>query len=110
MRISDWSSDVCSSDLAQRLLALLAKDRARIATLGARAGNVGLVFDQFARRVILTVPQIAPDIPLSAPTIRAAVRMLEEMGIVNELTGQQRNRVFAYQEYLGILSEGAQPL
>src|SRR3546814_14592576 len=44
-------------DTAQRLLALLAKDRARIATLGARAGNVGLVFDQFARRVILTVPQ-----------------------------------------------------
>ena len=97
-------------DTAQRLLALLAKDRARIATLGTRAGNVGLVFDQFARRVILTVPQIAPDISLSAPTIRAAVRMLEEMGIVNELTGHQRNRVFAYQEYLSILSEGAQPL
>src|SRR3546814_10910417 len=58
-------------DTAKRLLALLAKDRARIATLGARAGNVGLVFDQFARRVILTVPQIAPDIPLRAPTIRA---------------------------------------
>lgn len=97
-------------DTAQRLLALLARDRARIAALGKRAGNVGLVFDQFARRVILTVPQVAPRIPLSAPTIRGAVRVLEELGIVNELTGQQRNRVFAYQDYLNILSEGAQPL
>lgn len=97
-------------DTAQRLLALMAQDRARIATLGKRAGNIGLVFDQFARRVIVTVPQIAPTIALSPPTIRSAVRALEDLGIVNELTGQQRHRVFAYQQYLDILSEGAQPL
>ncbi|AKC88252.1 cell division protein Fic [Pseudoxanthomonas suwonensis] len=97
-------------DTAQRLLALLASDRARIAALGKRAGNVGLVFEQFARRVVLTVPQVAPQLALSAPTIRAAVRALEELEIVNELTGQQRHRVFAYQKYLDILSEGAQPL
>lgn len=97
-------------DTAQRLLALLARDRARIAALGKRAGNVGLVFDQFARRVLLTVPQVAPQLALSPPTIRAAVRALEELGIVNEVTGQQRHRVFAYQQYLEILSEGAQPL
>jgi len=97
-------------ETAQRLLALLAEDRARITGLGKRAGNVGLVFDQFARRVILTVPQVSPRIALSQPTIRAGVRSLEELGIVNELTGQQRHRVFAYQRYLEILSEGAQPL
>lgn len=97
-------------DTAQRLLALLAADRARIAALGTRAGNVGLVFEQFARRVMIGVPQLQPDVPLSAPTIRAAVRTLEEMDIVNEMTGQRRHRVFAYQAYLTILSEGAQPL
>jgi len=68
------------------------------------------VFEQFARRVVLTVPQIAPHLALSAPTVRAAVRTLEALEIVNELTGQQRHRVFAYQAYLDILSEGAQPL
>ncbi len=97
-------------DAAQRLLGLLARDRARIATLGARAGNVGLVFDEFARRVALSVPQVAPRIALTPPTIRAAVRTLQELDIVNELTGQQRHRVFAYREYLDILGEGAQPL
>ncbi|MBN8482262.1 MAG: Fic family protein [Xanthomonadales bacterium] len=97
-------------DTAQRLLNLLARDRARIATLGARAGNVGLVFDEFARRVALSVPQVAPRIALTPPTIRAAVRTLQELDIVNELTGQQRHRVFAYREYLDILGEGAQPL
>src|SRR5690606_12810149 len=97
-------------EAAQRLLALLAQDRARIAGLCKRAGNIGLVFEQFARRVILNVPQVAPEIALSPPTIRNAVRALEELEIVNELTGQQRHRIFAYQRYLEILSEGAQPL
>ncbi len=97
-------------DTAQRLLALLTRDRARVARLGARAGNVGLVFEQFARRVLIGVPQLQPHLALSAPTIRAAIRTLEEMEIVNELTGQRRHRVFAYQQYLDILSEGAQPL
>ncbi len=97
-------------ETAQRLLALMAQDRARIATLGARAGNVGLVFDQFARHVLLSVRQARPHLALSAPTIRAAIGTLSEMGIVNELTGQRRDRVFAYQAYLDILSEGAQPL
>jgi Fic family protein len=97
-------------DTAQRLLALLGKDRARIARLGKRAGNVGLVFEQFARRVLIGVPQVKPHLALSAPTIRAAIRTLEEMEIVNELTGQRRHRVFAYSAYLDILSEGAQPL
>lgn len=98
------------ADTAQRLLALLARDRARIAALGARGANVGLVFENFACRVILTVPQLQPHIALSAPTIRAAIRTLESMHIINELTGQRRHRVFAYSDYLAILSEGAQPL
>lgn len=97
-------------DAVQRLLALLTRDRARIAALGARAGNVGLVFEQFAHRVLLGVPQVQPRLALSAPTIRSAIRTLEAMEIVNELTGQRRHRVFAYSEYLAILSEGAQPL
>jgi Fic family protein len=97
-------------DTAQRLMRLLEQDRARIATLGTRAGNVGLVFEQFARRVLLSVAQLRPSVPLSSPTIRSALRTLGELGIVQELTGQRRNRVFAYRTYLDILGEGAQPL
>ena len=97
-------------DTAQRLLALLHRDRARIGALGRRAGNIGLVFEQFARRVVLNVPQLQPRVALSGPTIRAAIAALQDMGLVVELTGQQRHRVFAYRQYLDILSEDAQPL
>ena len=97
-------------ETAQRLLALMAVDRAKIAALGARSGSVGLVFEQFTRRVLLSVSQVSPHLAMSPPTIRSAVSTLSDMGIVNELTGQRRRRVFSYQAYLEILSEGAQPL
>ena len=32
------------------------------------------------------------------------------LGVVREITGRQRNRLYAYDRYLAILSEGAQPL
>lgn len=97
-------------DTAQRLLALLARDRARIAALGKRAGNIGLVFEQFARRVASNVPHLVPHVPLSPPTLRTAIGALQDLEILNEVTGQRRHRVYAYQAYLDILSEGAQPL
>jgi hypothetical protein len=33
------------------------------------------------------------------------VKTLMESGLVHELTGQQRNRIFAYTAYLDILNE-----
>jgi hypothetical protein len=31
-------------------------------------------------------------------------------GLVRELTGNRRNRVFAYERYLAIIGEGSEPL
>jgi hypothetical protein len=36
------------------------------------------------------------------------MQALERLGIVREITGQQRNKVFAYDRYLAILSEGTE--
>lgn len=97
-------------ETAQRLLALLDTDRKRIATLGRRAGSVSQVFDVLTRQVLATVPQLEKKLHFSVPTIREAIASLNDLGIVNELTGQRRNRVFAYQAYLEILNEGTTPL
>jgi hypothetical protein len=36
------------------------------------------------------------------------VKLLFELGIARELTGKRRKRVFAYDRYLAILSEGTE--
>ena len=47
---------------------------------------------------------------LSFPTAAKALETLANLGIAREITGGQRNRLFAYDAYLAILSEGAEPL
>jgi Fe2+ or Zn2+ uptake regulation protein len=46
---------------------------------------------------------------LSFPTVARAIEALEKLGIVREITGRKRERVFAYQAYLDVLNEGTQP-
>jgi Fic family protein len=47
---------------------------------------------------------------LTAPTINASLKDLQRLGIVEEVTGRRRGRVFGYRAYLDILSEGTAPL
>jgi hypothetical protein len=39
-----------------------------------------------------------------------ALEALVKLGIAREITGGQSNRLFAYDAYLAVLSEGAEPL
>lgn len=45
---------------------------------------------------------------LFAATVNKALKALAEMGIVREITGGQRNRLFAYSQVLQVLSEGTE--
>ena len=37
------------------------------------------------------------------PTVNGAIEQLRNLGIVEEVTGKQRGRVFGYREYLALL-------
>jgi hypothetical protein len=41
--------------------------------------------------------------------VSAALRMLAQLGIVRELTGKRRNRIFGYDRYVALLAEGTRP-
>ena len=47
---------------------------------------------------------------LSAPTVAAALLQLTRIGIVREVSGRKRSRVFAYQKYVDIVGEDTAPL
>ncbi|MCU0894794.1 MAG: hypothetical protein MUD06_10820 [Rhodospirillales bacterium] len=44
------------------------------------------------------------------PTVNAALADLVRLGIVEEVTGRRRGRVFGYRTYLRLLNEGTDPL
>ena len=53
---------------------------------------------------------MAKDLVLTYPTVAAALDRMRSLRIVKELTGFKRNRVFAYAPYVGLLSEGTEPI
>jgi Fic family protein len=103
--------DVAASatETTQRIVRLIAADRRRIAGIGRGAASAQQVHDLVAHRVVLTIPEATRALPLSEPTVAGAVAQLDRLGILREITGRARGRVWAYDEYLSILNEGTEP-
>jgi len=93
---------------ARRLTTLFDTDRGRIAVQGRRAGSMLRVHDVLRQRPLASLTDVARKTRLTFPTASAAMDALVSLGIVREFTGRQRNRVFAYDEYLSILNEGTE--
>lgn len=83
-------------------------DRSRIGRQGRRAGSALKVHHALVERPVGNIGRLASRTGLSAPTVAAALRLLESLGIVREVTGRQRGRVFAYERYLAVLREGTE--
>lgn len=98
-----------AADTAQHILALFEADREKVRGLGRRAGNAMQVFEQFVHRPVLDAPAIHRTLSVAAPTVRSAIAALQELGLLNEIAGQRRNRIWVYQSYYALLSEGAAP-
>ena len=94
---------------AQRLVALFRQDRERIAVAGRRAGSALRVYEALKARPIGSMPRVCATTGLSFPAVSSAMGLLVDLGIVCELTGKPRNRLFVYDSYLDILNEGTEP-
>ena len=83
-------------------------DRARIGRLGRRAGSALRVHQSLVERPASNIGDLAHRTGLSAPTVAAVLRILEDLDIVREVTGRQRGRIYTYEPYLAILREGTE--
>lgn len=55
------------------------------------------------------VPAACKVLEMTHPAVNKNLRKLEEMNVVREITGRQRNRLYLYETYMAILSEGLEP-
>jgi Fic family protein len=95
---------------ASRLIAQYEADRQRLTQIGRKAGSVLRILDALRHRPVNTIEGSCNQTGLSFPSASAGMKVLVEHGIVRELTGRKRNRIFAYDKYLSVLSEGTTPL
>jgi len=91
-------------DTARQLGALFKADRERIQSLGREAGSALQVHEAMQARPLANVASLQRVTRRSPPTILKALDVLSKLGIVREVTGRRRNRVFEYRGYMELLN------
>ena len=83
---------------------LIAADRRRL----LEAPRVGVIvlrlFELLPVMPRFTIEQVRLELETTFPTATAAVMLLQELGIITEITGQKKNRCFSYAAYVDLLS------
>ncbi|HUU22223.1 MAG TPA: Fic family protein [Phycisphaerae bacterium] len=95
-----------AADTSGRILKLFEEDRRRIEGLGRRAGSAHRVHDLLRRHPITIIANAARRLRMTTPTVGSAIRALQQLGIVREITGRKRDRIYVYDPYVKILDEG----
>ncbi len=99
-----------AASAARRTLALFEDHRRKIEGLGRPAASVLRVFEHLQRNPIVSIPTTSESIGTSAPTVAKSLEHMRHLGLLREVTGRQRHRLFVYDAYLAILSEGTEPI
>jgi Fic family protein len=94
----------------QHLIKIFKKDTNRIQEHGRPVTTVLQVYHALRERPAITLSEVCHRTGLSFPTATKGMSALLELSIARKLTRQKRNRVFVYDQYLSILSEGTEPL
>ena len=99
---------VQASETARRILSLREHDRARIVDrLGRSAGSGHRVLEHLYERPIVSVNEIRDLIGFTYTAANQLVDRLVEIGVLEEITGQARNRRFRYAAYIGLFDDAA---
>ncbi len=93
---------------AKAIHAALRRDRDRIVSHDRATVAAIQLLDLLPTTPFITVAKASELLELTAPPARKAIELLEDLGVLHETTGKQRDRVYAYQEYLQILAEERQ--
>ncbi len=88
------------------LTALHDKNVAVIAEMGRAAKNAMLLFDYLEKNPIIEIGKTAESLGITFNTASGAVKRLTDAGILKQTTSVNRNRTFAYEDYLAILRKG----
>ena len=84
---------------------LVANDRRRLLTNAKSNALSYRLFELLPTMPRLTVDRVCKVLQTTFPTANMAIKLLEELGILVEVTGQKKGRTFSYEAYIQMLSQ-----
>ena len=83
---------------------LVAADRKRLLQSPKAGPASDRLFEMLPMMPRFTIERVRQQLDTSFPTATAAVKVLEDLGIAAEMTGQKKNRSYSYKAYVELLS------
>ncbi|PLX62872.1 Fic family protein [Sedimenticola selenatireducens] len=91
---------------ARALMQLSEADAETLHTQQRQSATLNKMHQALLKRPIVTAAWLQEQTGMAPATIQSGLQKLEQLGIVQELTGKQRDRVYAYKNYIAILDQG----
>ena len=99
-----------ATSTAQKILELFDHDVKKIEKADKSTASILIIHNYFKSHPISNTTKIKEICNVSLPTVLRSLSAMEELGIVKETTGKERNRVFIYNNYISILNRGIEPV
>jgi Fic family protein len=91
-----------ATDTARAILALREQHRGVLDSSGLVTPNSLTLLERLYEHPMLTVSKVAELLDVTFPTANNIVGQFQRLGLLEEVTGRQRRRLFAYQPYIQI--------
>ncbi len=95
-------------ETARNLARLAETDRQRINALGRSAGSALRIHQVMLEQPVASPGLIAKKSGLSPATVNSVLLRLEQLNVVSEISGQQRNRLYSYTTYIELINQGTE--
>lgn len=95
-----------ASERARKVLDLSKRTRERVLEeLGRNGPKASMLVEELLLRPVVGINEIAKITGLSYQNANKLASKMESIGVLREVTGQKRNRVFEFEEYLDLLND-----
>ena len=94
---------------ATSILQLFDDDKRNIRNSGVATKATLLLYDYLKKKPIISIPGVVKELDITTPTAAKSFKLLQSLGIVKEITGKKRDKIYKYDDYIKILSEGTEP-
>lgn len=96
-------------ETVNKLMHLAEQDRVKIQSIGRSAGSALRVHQSLLQKPLVSIQKACEITGLWPTSVTTVMKHLEKLGIVREVTGGRRNRLYSYVSYIDILNEGTEP-
>jgi Fic family protein len=103
--VADVALEACET--SNKIVSLKDSDRYKIIKAYKESSKAAIFHEMLFDRPIVSITDIAKIMNTTFPTASDICIKLAKLNILKEITGRERNKLFAYKSYLDLLKQGA---